>query len=372
MVTVKRQNVPFFTFARQVQQLKPELEKVFAKVIDSGQYILGEEVAAFEKEFAAYIGTRFAVGVASGTDALTLALRALDITAGDEVITVANTATPTVVAILQAGAVPVFADIEKDGFHMEPSSLEKRITPRTKAIMPVHLYGQTAKMGEIGDIAQKHKLPIIEDACQAHGAEHASRKAGNLGLMGAFSFYPTKNLGCFGDGGMITLSDDKLYQRLLLLRNYGQKSKYEHVSVGINSRLDELQAAILRIKLKYLDQWNSQRADKARQYSEKITNASIQKPCIAEPRKSAHHLYVVRSRNRDQLQTWLSNNGVGTMIHYPTPVHLQPAFEFLGYKRGDLPNTEKCMAEILSLPLYPELSLQDMEIVGDSINHFDT
>lgn len=370
MGTLMSPRIHFFDLTGQMKLLKTELDDAFSRVISSGHYILGEEVAAFEKEFAAYIGTRFAVGVASGTDALSLALRSLNITAGDEVVTVANTAVPTIVAISQAGAVPVFVDIEKDGFHMDPSLVEKHITPRTKAILPVHLYGQTVSMDEILTLAQKHGLPVIEDACQAHGAKYGNKIAGNIGLMGCFSFYPTKNLGCVGDGGIITLNDEGLYEKLLLLRNYGQKSKYEHVSIGINSRLDELQAAILRIKLKHLDRWNNRRGDIAKLYLQNIKNESIRLPPQDERRKSVYHQFVVRASNRDQLQSWLSQNGVGTLVHYPTPVHLQKAYAFLNVKNGDLPRSENHCRSVLSLPSYPELSDNEVIQVCKLINDF--
>ncbi len=365
-----KQIIPFFELTGQMRQLKAELESAFSRVVESGNYILGGEVAAFEKDFAQYIGARFAVGVASGTDALTLSLRAVGIGAGDEVITVANTAVPTVVAISQAGATPVFVDIEKEGFHMDPSLIAKRITPRTKAILPVHLYGQTVSMDTIVALAQKHGIPVIEDACQAHGAKYGTKTAGNIGLMGCFSFYPTKNLGGVGDGGMITLNNQDLYENLLLLRNYGQKSKYEHVSIGFNSRLDELQAAILRIKLKHLDRWNQRRMEIAKLYLQNINNESIKLPPVDECRKSVYHQFVIRTSNRDQLQSWLNQNGVGTLIHYPTPVHLQKAYAFLKVKNGDLPRSESHCHTVLSLPSYPELTDEQVLQVCKLINDF--
>ncbi len=362
--------VKFFRLDKQSQSIRSEIDEAIDKVIASDQFVLGDEVRLFEMEFSEYTGTHYAVGVASGTDAITLALMAIGVSAGDEVITVANTAAPTVVAICRSGAFPVFVDIEENGFQMDPELIEECITDKTKAIVPVHLYGEPAPIKRILEIAEKHNIPVVEDACQAHGAHFNSKKVGAWGVMGCFSFYPTKNLGGFGDGGMIVLDDAKMYERLCLLRNYGQKSKYEHVEVGVNSRLDELQAAILRVKLKFIDKWNGERSDIARRYSDKISHPDVIKPICREGRASANHLYVVRSTVRDQLKKWLLDNGVETMIHYPMPLHLQPAFAFVKCKSGQLPYTEEHARVVMSLPNYPELSLQDVDMVSELINNF--
>lgn len=363
-------SIPFFEMKAQNLKLKEKLADVFLRVLDSDRFILGEEVRTFEEEFAAYIGARFAVGVASGTDALILALKVLGVGDGDEVITAANTAAPTAVAVSLTGARPVFVDIQPDGFQMDPGLIEGKISPATRAVLPVHLYGQTAPMQEILSIAKKHSLPVIEDACQAHGAIYESKKAGNLGAMGCFSFYPTKNLGCLGDGGMIVLNDEKTYRQLLMLRNYGQKSKYEHAHVGMNSRLDEIQAAVLRVKLKRLDEWNQRRRRIAKLYSENIRNPLVRKPTPDIFDTSVCHLYVIRAKARDSLQKWLAENGVETMIHYPGPLHLQPAFSDLGYEAGALPHTERRVGEILSLPSYPELQDEAVLEICRLINQF--
>ena len=351
---VNKNSIPFFQLFDQTQTLKKEIEESIQRVLKSGFYVLGPEVEAFEQEFANYIGARFAVGVGSGTDALTLSLKSLNIQSEDEILAPANTATPSIISIIQAGAIPILVDMEANGFQIDPELLEKSITSKTKAIVAVHLYGQPVDMSTIITIAQKHNLSIIEDACQAHGALYKNKKVGILGDMGCFSFYPTKNLGCFGDGGIIVLNDYNRYKQLKLLRNYGQKSKYEHAIIGINSRLDELQASILRVKLKSLDVWNLKRKRIAQMYSNSINHEIIKTPLFDE--NGAWHLYVIRTKLRNQLKDYLALNGIGTVIHYPTPIHLQPAFKYLGYKLGDFPRSEENSQDILSLPLYPELS----------------
>jgi len=361
-------NIRFFRLDKQSRKLKPLIDGAIERVISSDNFILGEEVQAFENEFSAFVGTQFAVGVASGTDAITLALMAIGVSTNDEVITVANTATPTAVAICRSGARPVFVDIEKDGFHMNPQLIEEKITSKTKAILPVHLYGEPASIKTICDIAKKYCIPVVEDACQAHGAEFASKKLGTWGKMGCFSFYPTKNLGGFGDGGMIVLDDEHLYHRLRSLRNYGQRSRYDNVELGMNSRLDEIQAAILRVKLKFIDEWNTKRFEIAQRYSRQINHPTVTTPAFREQGMSAHHLYVVRTTIRDKLTSWLSANGIQTMIHYPKAIHLQPGFSFLNYVPGNLPVTEDQANTVLSLPAYPELPLHDVDKICDTIN----
>lgn len=357
-----------FSFSGVLEQystIKEEVNAAIQKVLTSGWYILGREVEAFEREFAAYCGVKYVVGCASGTEAICLALMALGIKCGDEVITVANTAVPTISAISMVGATPVFVDVDDD-FLMDVTQVERRITEHTKVIMPVHLYGQMADMDNLLAIARQHHLKIIEDDCQAHGAEYKGRKAGAWGEMGCFSFYPTKNLGCYGDGGAVTTNSRELYELLVMLRNYGQKQRYYHAIKGINSRLDEIQAAILRVKLKHLEKWNAKRSQLAEQYTRALQDwlrCPIQKP----HRRHVYHLYVIRTKERERLITFLSETGIETLIHYPVPVHLQEAYRDLGYKLGDLPQTELMMNEILSLPIHPEMSPEQVTYVCDKI-----
>ena len=357
-----------FSFSGVLEQystIKEEVNAAIQKVLTSGWYILGREVEAFEREFAAYCGVKYVVGCASGTEAICLALMALGIKCGDEVITVANTAVPTISAISMVGATPVFVDVDDD-FLMDVTQVERRITEHTKVIMPVHLYGQMADMDNLLAIARQHHLKIIEDACQAHGAEYKGRKAGAWGEMGCFSFYPTKNLGCYGDGGAVTTNSRELYELLVMLRNYGQKQRYYHAIKGINSRLDEIQAAILRVKLKHLEKWNAKRSQLAEQYTRALQDrlrCPIQKP----HRRHVYHLYVIRTKERERLITFLSETGIETLIHYPVPVHLQEAYRDLGYKLGELPQTELMMNEILSLPIHPEMSPEQVTYVCDKM-----
>ncbi len=358
--------IDFNDLKPQHRQLREEIRAATEQVLDDGWFILGKQGEAFEREFADYCGVRHCVGVGSGTEAIHLALLACGVQPGDEVITASLTAVPTASAISFAGATPVFADIDPRTFTMDPADLESRITPRTKAILPVHIYGQVAEMDPILEVGRRHGIPVVEDACQAHGAEHGGRRAGSLGVMAAFSFYPTKNLGACGDGGAVTTDDPVLADRLNLLRNYGQRKRYYHESKGFNSRLDEVQAAILRVKLRYLNGWNETRRAKARLYDSLLKG--VTPPHEAGYARHAYHLYVVRSSRRDELQHYLAEQGIGTLIHYPVPVHLQEAYRDLGLSRGCLPVTERCADEILSLPLYPELLDEQITEVAEAIN----
>jgi dTDP-4-amino-4,6-dideoxygalactose transaminase len=370
--------VPFFDLKRQYQALERELLSATERVYARGQFILGEEVSAFEKEFADYCGVRYGVGVGSGTDALTLALRAAGIGKGDEVVTVANSFIATALAISFAGAKPVFVDIDPETHTMDPNALEHLLKRRMgkgrsrkiKAILPVHLYGHPCSMSAIMEIAHRHRLWVIEDAAQAHGAEYDTRKVGSFGAMGCFSFYPTKNLGAYGDGGMVVTDKKKIYENLRLLRCYGEKSKYHHISKGMNSRLDELQAALLRVKLKYLDPWNEARREKARAYTALLESAPILKPYEKEPAHHVYHLYVIRTKHRNSLQKFLKERGIGTLIHYPIPIHLQKAYRDLGHRKGHLPFTEQLSQEVLSLPFFPEMEDSEMEGVAEGVRSF--
>lgn len=349
--------------------LREEIDVAIRSVLDSGEYILGRSVRSFEAAFARYIGVPYAVGVASGTDAVHLALRAAGVGSGDEVITVSHTAVATVAAIEMAGAKPVFVDIDEHSFTIDPSLAERAITSKTKAIVAVHLYGQPANLNELERIARRYELVIIEDCAQAHGAVYRGRKVGSYGAAGCFSFYPTKNLGAIGDGGMVVTARGDIYHNLCELRQYGWRQRYISDSKGFNSRLDEIQAAILLVKMGCLDTDNARRFVLAERYSAGLAGTSLRTPSTIPGSISAHHLYVVRSRKRDELKAWLEQHGIGTGIHYPVPVHLQPA-----YSEDDalsLPITECIAREILSLPLYPEMPLVSVDLVAECIRAFD-
>jgi len=347
-----------------------EIDAAIRRVLDKGWYILGAEVAAFEAEFAAYIGAAQAIGVGSGTEALHLALRACGVGPGDEVITVSHTAVATVAAIELVGATPVLVDIEPDFFTLSPQRLEAAITPRTKAIMPVHLYGQPADMDSILEIAGRRNLRVIEDCAQAHGVIYKGRRVGSLGHLACFSFYPTKNLGALGDGGMVVTSQPDLGQQVRLLREYGWAERYISHTVGLNSRLDELQAAVLRVKLRHLDADNAARARLAAIYTQNLPNHNLILPPTRPDVTHVYHLYVVRSARRDELQQHLRANGIAALVHYPKPVHLQPAYHGRLPGCDHLPETERAAQEILSLPIYPELSEPEVLAVINAIRLF--
>ena len=365
-------NIPFGELKTQYESMKQEIDEAIAEVLDSGWFVLGKNVEAFEAEFAEYIGARYAIGVGSGTEALHIALLACGVEPGDEVLTVPNTAVPTASAISFANARPAFVDIHPESYNMDPSKIEARITPKTKVLLPVHLYGQAADMDPILAIARQRGLKVVEDACQAHGTEYKGRKVGTLGDFGCFSFYPSKNLGAYGDGGMITTDDEVLADRCRLLRNYGQRVRYYHSIKGFNSRLDELQAAILRVKLRRLDAWNEARRQKAALYQQMLGDSGVVTPTEMGYGKHVYHLYVIRSRHRDDLQRFLAENGVGTVIHYPIPVHLQEAYQDLGYEPGEFPLAEACAKEILSLPMYPELTEESISKVAALMRQYGT
>ena len=341
-----------------------------ARVLDRGRFILGEEVAAFEAEFAVCCGASYAVGVASGTDALHLALRALGVRPGDEVITVANAGVPQTVAIELAGARPVFVDVEAETLNMDPALLESRITPRTRAILPVHLYGQPADLDPILEIARRHGLAVVEDAAQAHGALYKGQRVGALAHIGIFSFYPTKNLGACGDGGIVVTNDPALAERVRLLRQYGWEKPYTSTLRGVNSRLDELQAAILRAKLRHLDEWTARRREIAARYDELLARSGVVPPVEPPYAHHVYHLYVIRTPRRDALRACLREAEVGTSIHYPLPTHLQEAYRDLGLGPGSLPVTEQAADEVLSLPIFPELTGKEQEVIGQAITRF--
>ncbi|MBI2939538.1 MAG: DegT/DnrJ/EryC1/StrS family aminotransferase, partial [Chloroflexi bacterium] len=349
---------------------KPEIDAAIARVLDKGWYVLGDEVRAFEAEFAAYVEARFGIGVGSGTEALHVALAACGVGAGDEVITVAHTAVATVAAIELAGVAPVLVDVEPDHFTLDPGKLEAAISPRTRAIVPVHLYGQPADLTPILAIARRYGLRVIEDCAQAHGAQYRGRRVGSWGDLGCFSFYPTKNLGALGDGGMVVGNDPALAERARRLREYGWAERYVSHLAGWNSRLDEIQAAILRVKLRHLDADNAARGQLAARYDDGLTGTGLVTPTRRPASTHVYHLYVVRAPGRDDLQAALRAQGIGALAHYPVPVHLQPAYR--GRLRGGdhLPETERAAREVLSLPMYPELTEEDQRTVVEAVRGY--
>lgn len=368
-------NVPLLDLSEQNAALRPEIEAALARVLDTNGFILGDEVAALEGELAAYCGVRHAIGCASGSDAILLALMALDIGPGDEVITTPYSFFATVSSITRLGATPVFVDIEADTYNIDISQIEAKLTPRTKAIEPVHLYGQCADMAGINEIAAKHKIPIVEDAAQAIGAEEDGRHAGALGDIGCFSFYPSKNLGGMGDGGFLTTNDARLAAKLRALRVHGAEEKYYHKYVGLNSRLDGFQGAVLRVKLPYLDGWTARRRENAGAYRRLFTDRGLtEQMTLPVERPKAKHIYnqfVIRvPGRRDQLREHLTANGIGSDIYYPLPLHLQECFAYLGYRTGDLPEAEKAASETLALPIFPELTEEMIACVADSVTLF--
>jgi dTDP-4-amino-4,6-dideoxygalactose transaminase len=360
-------NIPFGDLKRQYESIRAELDEAAQRVMAGGWYVLGPETRAFEQEFAAFCGVGHAVGVASGTEALQLALSALGVGAGDEVISVANAGVPGTVAIVQTGARPVLVEVDERSYNLDPAALEAAITPRTKAIVPVHLYGRMADMAPILAFAEQHALPVVEDCAQAHGATYRGWAAGSMGACGCFSFYPTKNLGALGDGGMVVTDDAALAEKLRRLRQYGWERKYYSAEpAGINSRLDELQAALLRVKLRHLPAWNVRRRELAEIYDDLLAGADVILPEASPQGEDVYHLYVVRSERRDQLQAALQEQGIGTDIHYPLPAHLQPIYTELA-PAGGLPITERLAREVLSLPMYPELSDDEARAVATAV-----
>lgn len=356
--------IPFIDLKAQYAAIKDEVDAAVMSVLASAQFILGDEVAAFEREFAAYCGTRHAIAVNSGTSALHLALLAAGVGPGDEVITIPFTFVATVSAICYTGARPVFVDVEPTTLTMDPARLEAAITSHTKAIMPVHLYGQMADMAPIIDIAQRHGIPVIEDACQAHGAEYRRRRAGSIGISGCFSFYPGKNLGACGEGGIVVSDNDAHAKTIRMLRDWGQEQRYHHALKGFNYRMDGIQGAILRVKLRHLEAWTQARRRHAHHYSELLSGSRLARPPVEEPdRRHVYQVYAVRTRDRDSLQQRLQAQGVQCGLHYPIPVHLQKAHADLGYRVGDFPNSEAAAEQVLSLPIYPEMTSGQVEQV---------
>ncbi|WP_341524666.1 DegT/DnrJ/EryC1/StrS family aminotransferase [Nostoc sp. UHCC 0302] len=359
--------IPFLDLKTQYLSIKDEIDTAVLKVLESTQFVLGNEVTALEQEFANYCSAEHGIAVNTGTSALHLALLAAGIGAGDEVITIPFTFVATVAAICYTGATPVFVDIDPVSYTIDVTQIEKAITERTKAILPVHLYGQPADMGPIMEIARRHGLTVIEDAAQAHGAEYKGQRIGSIGDIGCFSFYPGKNLGAYGEGGMIVTNNPEYAHTMQMLRDWGQERKYHHVIKGYNYRMDGIQGAILRVKLRYLEKWTEARRTNAAQYDALLKNVSLTIPTVMPYSRHVYHVYAVRSPQRDELQQKLNDQGIQTGIHYPIPVHLQPAYSDLGYKIGDFPHSELAAKEVFSLPMYAELTPPQINIVAESL-----
>jgi len=359
--------VPFLDLHAAYTEIKPEIDDAIQRVLESGWYVMGEEVEAFEEEYANYVNAKYCIGVGNGLDALILGLRALEIGPGDEVIVPANTFIATWLAVSEVGAVPVPVEPDKYTFNINPKNIENAITASTKAIIPVHLYGQPADLEPILKTAKHHDLKVLEDAAQAHGAKYKGKKIGVHGDAVAWSFYPGKNLGALGDAGAITTNDIDLAKKIRLLGNYGSKQKNQHEIIGINSRLDQIQAAVLRVKLKYLDLWNQRRINVSKRYANNLDNLNLELPGCPIWAESAWHLYVIRTKDRDVLQKRLLMKNINTMIHYPMTPHCQPAYKQLGYKRGDFILSEEMADTILSLPMGPHLDNQHVDFVINAI-----
>jgi dTDP-4-amino-4,6-dideoxygalactose transaminase len=359
--------VPYLDLKAQYQSIKPEIDAAIARVLDSGQFVLGSEVAGFEQDFAAYCGTADCIALNSGTSALHLALLAAGVGPGDEVITVPFTFVASVAAVIYTGARPVLVDIDPRSFNLDPAAIEAAITPRTKAILPVHLYGQPADMDPIMEIARRHGLIVIEDAAQAHGAKYKGRPVGSIGDIACFSFYPGKNLGAYGEGGAVTTSNPEYARTVRMLRDWGQDRKYHHILRGYNYRMEGFQGAILRVKLRHLDKWTEARRAIVRQYNHLLAGCGVQTPSEMPWAHHVYHVYTLRSDDRDGLQAALTAEGIQTGIHYPVPVHRQPAYADLGYGPGAFPLAESAAKQVLSLPLYPELSSQAVAEVAEVV-----
>lgn len=361
--------IPLVDLKAQYNLIKPEIDQVFERVVSNASFILGKEVADFEEAFATFCNTQEAIGTSSGTSALHLALLACGVGPGDEVITTPLTFIATTEVISHVGARPVFVDIDRRSYNLDPYQIEAAITARTKAIMPVHLYGQPADMAPLLEIAQKYNLRVIEDAAQAHGAEYNGKRAGSIGDVGCFSFYPGKNLGAYGDGGMVVTNNPDIARQVRLLRNHGRKDKYEHLIEGFGYRLDALQAAILAVKLRYLEQWTECRRQHANLYTKLLSGSGIMTPQEMDNVRHVYHLYVVEVGNREKVQEQLKTQGIATGVHYPIPLHLQPAYRHLRYQFGAFPNAETASQRILSLPMFPELTEEQIHFTVQALTN---
>lgn len=362
--------VPFLDLRAQYETIRHDVDAAMKRVVESGMFVLGPEVARFEKSFAEYVGVKESVCVNSGTAALQLGLMAIGLEPGDEVIVPANTFIATAEAVIWAGGKPVLVDVSEDDFNMDPAALEGAVTPRTRGVIPVDLYGQPARLDEIQAFADRHGLFLLEDSCQAHGARYRGRSAGTFGRAAAFSFYPGKNLGAYGEGGALVTDDLTIAEKARMLRDHGQSRKYEHVLMGHNYRLEGLQGAVLNVKLPHLDGWNDARRRVAGWYREALAGLPVKLPVEKPDVRHVYHLFVIRVPRRDAFQTFLKERGVDTLIHYPIPLHLQPALSNLGYPKGRFPVTERLADEIVSLPIFPELRQDQVQRVGRAIGEF--
>lgn len=367
-------NVKIFDLARDHEKMKDSLVKAFEETLLQGDYILGKDVSSFESAFASYVGAKYSVGVGNGTDALRIAGLALGLKPGDKIVTVPNSYVASAMALSAHGIVPAFCDIERDTYNIDPEKLEDLLKKEkgVHLVVPIHLYGHPYRVEEVADICKKKNIPVLEDACQAHGALYKGKKAGTFGDASAFSFYPTKNLGAYGDGGAVVTNSDKTYERAVMLRNYGQSSKHVHDIDGFNTRLDEVQAKLLSLKLAHLDDWNAKRREHAALYTKELQGLPLTLPKEAPWARHVYHLYVIRSKERDALRQHLADNGVSTLIHYPTPIHLQKVYSSLGYRKGSFPEAEIAADEIISLPMYPSLYDDEILYVCEQIRKFYT
>ena len=362
--------IPLIDLKAQHQSIRRELREAIDRVLESCEFALGSEVAAFESEFASYCGARHGIAVNSGTSALHLALLAAGVGPGDDVITVPFTFVATAAAIVYAGARPVFVDVDSRSYTIDAGQIERAITPRTKAIVPVHLYGHPADMDPMLDVACRHNLIVIEDAAQAHGAEYKNQKVGAIGHLGCFSFYPTKNLGACGEGGMVLTNRPEIDRKIRMLRDWGQDKKYHHVLKAFNYRMEGMQGAILRVKLRHLDEWNQARRAHAARYDALLASSGVQLPEALGDARHVYHVYAIRAQERDGLQQSLTERGIQTAVHYPYPIHLLPAYADLGHHQGDFPQSEKLSRKLLSLPMYPELSEEAISEVASTVSEF--
>jgi dTDP-4-amino-4,6-dideoxygalactose transaminase len=364
--------IPFVDLQAQYRSIRSEIDEAVGRVLSNASFVLGREVAAFEEAFGSYIGARFCIGVSNGTAAIQLALTACGIGAGDEVIVPANTFFATAEAVSTAGATPVFVDADAVSYTIDVRQIEDAITPATRAIIPVHLYGQAADLDPILEIARRHNLIVIEDAAQAHGARYKGRRVGTFGQAATFSFYPGKNLGAYGEGGAVVTNDEEVARRLRLLRDHGSERKYHHEIIGYNSRLEGIQAAVLCVKLAHLERWNALRHEHAERYDALLADSGLVLPREMNYARHVYHLYVVQAEERDALQADLNRAGVQTGIHYPVPIHLQPAYAFLGHAHGSFPESERQAARVLSLPMFPELTDEQIRTVAEAVHDSQT
>lgn len=368
---MEEKKIQLLDLVAQYRTIKPEIDQAIAQVVSSGGFVLGQTVERFEQEVADFVGVKYGIGVNSGTDALYLALKAAGVSEGDEVITTPFTFIATAEVVCWIPAKPVFVDVCPDTLNIDPAQLEKAITPRTKAIMPVHLYGQAADMDEIIQIAKKHGLKVIEDCAQSLGAKYKGRQTGSLGDIAGLSFFPSKNLGAYGDGGLVLTNDPEMDRTVNILRQHGQDRRYHHVKLGINSRLDAIQAAVLSVKLKHLEKWNLARQEKAAYYDQRLRDLpEIQTPQVRTYNQAIYHQYTLRTFKRDAMVDFLGQNGVSAAVHYPIPLHLQPAFEFLGHRKGSFPVAEQAASQVFSLPIYPEITREQQDQVVGAIARF--